>query len=75
MGQNQSTFQNKLFVINCYRNCQESEVRETKKYDLGTFFYIVNFLKLVEIEADFSINLNKCFLKSISTFGVKLLSY
>ena len=37
------------FVVNYLRNCQESEGRETKRYDFWTIFFILNFLKLSEI--------------------------
>ena len=36
-------------VINFFGNCQESEGRETKKYDFETIIFIFKFFKLMEI--------------------------
>ena len=48
-----------VFVINSLWNCQESEERETKKYDFVIFFHFQIFWTFGNLDVDFSINLNK----------------
>ena len=56
------------FVIICFWNRQESQGRETKKHDFVTIVFILKFLKLENLEKDFSINSNKYFWIMASPF-------
>ena len=68
------------FVIYCFCNCEESEGKETKKYDFGTIFLILKYLKLFEIKKQILVTTETATFDKLSTlselryFFVKILT-